>query len=158
MEVIKPWSKEEDEKLKELWPIRSSYQLMEVFGRSRNSIIARANRLGMKKGVSKKDRKNKPKPVKYAHRIVFAKDPAYSFKSVRMPPMKPSQAIKSEPFLGVHLLDIKHNQCRYMHDSQTLTFCGHTVFGGSSYCENHHKYMFAGRVSLDEKEQKYFAK
>lgn len=158
MEVKNFWSKEDDEKLRELWPIKTSYQLMDIFGRSRNSIVARANRLGMKKGVTKKERRNRPKPVKNSNRIVFAKDPAYSFKKVRMPPMKPSDEIKNEPFIGVHLLDIKRDQCRYMHDSQSLMFCGHKVANGSSYCESHHKYMFIGRISLDDREQRYFAK
>ena len=105
MEVKNFWSKEDDEKLKELWPIKTSYQLMDIFGRSRNS-----------------------------------------------------DEIKNEPFIGVHLLDIKRDQCRYMHDSQSLMFCGHKVANGSSYCESHHKYMFTGRISLDDREQRYFAK
>ena len=69
-----PWSPEEDVKLREMWPAYSSYQLAKVFNRSRMSVISRANRLGMKKGVSKRDRSNARKLGESTLKTIYVKD------------------------------------------------------------------------------------
>lgn len=141
------WSAEDDEKLKAMWMTHTSLQLINVFGRSRSAIVARAHRLGMKKGVSKKDRKRGPTKVPTL-KTLFVKDPTYAISRVKVAASKPSTEIRKEPFKGVHLTDLKRHHCRYMHESDTLMFCGHDVKPGSSYCENHHKYMFRGIPAL----------
>lgn len=153
-----PWSPEEDVKLREMWPAYSSYQLADVFNRSRMSVISRANRLGMKKGVSKRDRSTTRKMKDSTLKTIFVKDTTYSISKVKVAPAKPNKEIIKEPFLGVHIADIRHNQCRYMHESSTLMFCGHEVQNKSSYCPNHHKHMFSGEVALNKKQHRYFAR
>jgi hypothetical protein len=156
-----PWSPEEDIKLREMWPAYSSYQLATVFGRSRMAIIGRASRLGMKKGTFKRDRSNGRKTggsTLINLKTLFVKDTTYNVSRVKLPPTKPNQEIMAEPFLGVHIADIKNNQCRYMHESSTLTFCGHEVQEHSSYCPNHHKHMFTGEKALNKKHHRYFAR
>lgn len=52
--VCNKWTNEEIEKLKELFPYKSNDELVEYFnGRSKNSIINKANKLGLKKAELK---------------------------------------------------------------------------------------------------------
>jgi hypothetical protein len=153
-----PWSPEEDVKLREMWPAYSSYQLAKVFNRSRMSVISRANRLGMKKGVSKRDRSNARKLGESTLKTIYVKDRTYEISRVKLPPTKPNKAIMAEPFLGVHIADHKDNQCRYMHEASTLMFCGHQVQDRSSYCPNHHKHMYTGEIALNKRQHRYFAR
>lgn len=151
-----PWTAEEDAKLKELWIDYSSYQLAKVFGKSRMAIIGRAHRLGMKKGVSKRDRSITRKLGQSTLKTLFVKDHTFSISRVKVAPSKPNEQIVKEPFLGVHIADIKNNQCRYMHESSSLMFCGHATQKGSSYCPNHHQYMFTGEIALRPRHQRGF--
>jgi len=153
-----PWSAEEDAKLRLLWPDYSSYKLAAVFGRSRMAIIGRATRLGMKKGVSKRDRSIARKMGKSTIKSIFVKDTTYQISRVKVAPAKPSLEIMSEPFLGVHISDLKDDNCRYMHESSTLLFCGHQVQDKSPYCPNHHKHMYTGERALKKKDYRYFAR
>lgn len=153
-----PWSAEDDAKLKEMWPAYSSYQLAVVFGRSRMAIVGRANRLGMKKGFSKRDRSNARKLGESTLKTLFVKDRTYEISRVKLAPTKPNKEIAAEPFLGVQIADIKDNQCRYMNESSTLMFCGHQVQDRSSYCPNHHKHMYTGEISLNKRQHRYFAR
>lgn len=150
------WTAEEDAKLREMWPEYSSYQLAKVFGKSRMAVIGRAHRLGMKKGVSKRDRSNSRNLEKSTLKTLFVKDHTYSISRAKVAPMKPNMKIIKEPFLGVHISVINDNQCRYMHESISLTFCGHVTQKGSSYCPNHHQYMFTGEISLKPRHQRAF--
>lgn len=156
--IYPPWTPEEDAKLRELWLDYSSYQLSKVLGKTRMAIVGRANRLGMKKGYSKRDRSNARKLGQSTLKTLFVKDHTYNISRVKMAPKKPNELIVQEPFLGVHISDIKNNQCRYMHESSSLMFCGHAVQKGFSYCQNHHKYMFTGDIALKPRHQRYFYK
>lgn len=151
-----PWTDEEDQKLREMWPEYSSYQLAKVFNKSRMAVIGRAHRLGMKKGVTKRDRSKSRKLKQSTLKTLFVKDHTYSISKVKVAPTKPNEKIIKEPFLGVHIADIKNNQCRYMHESSSLTFCGHMAQKGSSYCQNHHQYMFTGEIALKPRLQRKF--
>lgn len=156
--IYPPWTPEEDAKLRELWLEKSSYQLAVVFGKSRMAVIGRAHRLGMKKGMAKRDRSNARKLNQSTLKTIFVKDTTYGISRVKVAPTKPDENIIKEPFLGVHLLDVKSNQCRYMHESSSMMFCGHTTQRGSSYCQNHHKYMFTGEVALKPRHERYYYK
>lgn len=152
------WSAEDDAKLREMWPNYTSFQLVNEFGRSRSAIVARAHRLGMKKGLSLKDRKRLAKHPARPKRLNFVKDPAYKFSKVKTSPVKASEAIKAQPFKGVKIWELQRHHCRYMHDPETLTFCGHDVVSGYSYCAHHKPYMFTGEISLTKKDQRYYGK
>jgi hypothetical protein len=153
-----PWTPEEDEKLKSLWLDYSSYQLATVFGRSRMSIISRANRMGMKKGISKRDRARGDKLRSSSLKSVFVKDRTYEISRVKLAPTKPSQIIAAEPFLGVHFSEIRNDQCRYMKEASTLVYCGHDVQKKSSYCPNHHQHMYTGERAINRRNHRYFAR
>lgn len=149
-----PWTAEEDKKLREMWLDYSSYKLATVFGKSRMAVIGRAHRLGMKKGATKRDRSKSRKLGQSTLKTLFVKDTTYNISRKKMAPTKPNEEIIKEPFLGVHIADIRNNQCRYMHESSSLMFCGHTIQKGSSYCPNHHQYMFTGDVALKPRHQR----
>lgn len=154
--VYPPWTQEEDQKLREMWPAYSSYQLAKVFNKSRMAVIGRAHRLGMKKGITKRDLSKSRKLKQSTIKTLYVKDTTYNISRVKVAPTKPNEKIIKEPFLGVHIADIKNNQCRYMHESSSLTFCGHTSQKGSSYCPNHHQYMFTGEIALKPRHQRRF--
>lgn len=154
--VYPPWTDEEDQKLREMWPAYSSYQLALVFNKSRMAVIGRAHRLGMKKGSTKRDRSKGRKLSQSTLKTIFVKDTTYGISRVKVALTKPNEQIIKEPFLGVHIADIKDKQCRYMHESSSLMFCGHATQAGSSYCPNHHQYMFTGEKALKPRHQRYF--
>lgn len=41
------------------------------------------------------------------------------------------------PPLNLKLIELEAGQCRYPYGDRAMTFCGHPVFRGSSYCEAH---------------------
>lgn len=137
------WSPEEDARLRELWPLNTSYQLAAILGRSRMAIVGRANRLGIKKGHPEWEVARAAK----ARNLLNGRSRAENF-GVRLPSKEqkdawtPSPFTDSLPFLGITLFDLEPHHCRYMKDGKSLLFCGHDKRKGSSYCEAHHAQMY----------------
>ena len=53
------WTEEKVEKLKELWGKKTASEIAQIIGNvSRNAIIGKANRLGLRREVEKKDKIN----------------------------------------------------------------------------------------------------
>lgn len=131
------WTEKNVAKLIEWWPTKSARELAQEFGTSKNAIIGKVTRLGLKKGHEQK-----------RERIVTARlgkrrDPVF-----RLPNLKPeasldaSKTVLDEPFIGIHIVDLNNTHCRYVKDSSSLLFCGHERKKGSSYCPNHHRHIF----------------
>lgn len=134
---MKIWNDDNVAKLKEWWPTRSSSELAKMFGVTRNAIIGKVTRLGLKKGHEQKRERIA------AARLGKRRDPM-----IRKPDLKiettvdASITVLEEPFIGVHIIDLNNTHCRYVKDSSSLLFCGHERKKGSSYCPNHHKHIF----------------
>lgn len=130
---------------------RSSSQIADVIGCSRNAVIGQCTRRGIptlrKSGDNARERRRKPyklpapAPTYFnfssplGHFITRPADPAV--KPEPVPPVEPDTA----PAGGVALLDLTPHQCRWpigplMKPSDR--FCGAQKDGESSYCRKHH--------------------
>lgn len=171
------WTKEEDDFLRENWMTKSASEIGLLLNKTRNSIIGRANRIGLVKNISstkkalkihlgrvgrtemKNDEVLRQKLIKKkAERLTRPKDRIYQRRISGMCEAKSPETLMDEPFIGIHLMDIKHGQCRFMKESETLMFCGHSAVEGSSYCSHHKPYLTTGREQLNGKEQRFFRK
>jgi GcrA cell cycle regulator len=47
------------------------------------------------------------------------------------------------PFLGLALVELERQHCRYPHGDAVFTFCGQPRLNGSPYCLHHHRLCFA---------------
>lgn len=149
------WTKEEDALLTKLWEKgkQSAPEIGREVGRSKNSVIGRAHRLGLgkkKSGGSRPGRKAKvvdPKPIE-PPKSPKRPGKAFVFKpsteADRKPPqyIAPTQKWAGE---GVHLLDTTHGQCRAIlgssDDARGLAICcGKRVKEGTglSFCPDHY--------------------
>jgi hypothetical protein len=108
---------------------------------SRNAVIGKARRTGIafESGNDgkylrnkKKSRKSHPVPIN----IVREKVP-----SLELPDEQPKQA----DFIGLTILEVKSDQCKYPHGEKIpYLFCGAPVWGESSYCAHHHRICNTG--------------
>ena len=156
--VVNQWTKEQDEILRELWPTHSATQLMPKLNKSRNAIIARANRLRMKKGHAYKNAPVSPlTPRTPRRRPIRITPPKTRRLRHRIAPTPPSTAVMDEPFMGVHLLDIGSEQCRFMKEPETLMFCGHPTVEGTSWCAHHKPHLLTGIPQMNKKDSRYYA-
>lgn len=112
----------------------SASQIAARFGVSRNAIIGKMHRLGLR-GMRKPNRhpaaSTKPRPALQPQQhgaAALAPEPL---------PADDEQLLRD--FLGIKLLDLAPAQCRYpAGDRVPYLFCGQPVQDGSSYCSGHH--------------------
>lgn len=155
------WTEQEERFLRENYRTHPARVLAEVLGRTRNSVIGRANRLGLssERGDALRSaykarfmERKMPKIVPdeptndsdYLSRNLIAitahrgfedkrKKPVYTYKDKEDP-------VVSLNGVGVSLWDISSSQCRWVvGDPKNITFCGHGKEAGSSYCLAHTK-------------------
>lgn len=124
--VLIEWTPEQDDILRLHYRKTSATELAKRFGKTRNAVIGRANRLGLclpyreKSGFPVKIRFRPPKVIK---------------------PVRPPK-IKVIPLngVGVKIWELEQNHCRWVAgEPQDLLFCGHDKEAGSSYCPTHTK-------------------
>ena len=108
-------------------------------GKSRNSIIGLANRRGWVNPTPMRNKTTK--------RQKTVRAPDFHFrKSVPLQPIEPRVVEVPEPeFLGLSLLDLKANSCRYPRGGDKLGekvfFCGQPCKGGS-WCRYHQTIVY----------------
>ena len=133
---ITPWTTERITKLKEICTQGSMQWVAETLSRetghkfTRNGIIGKMNRLGLK---------GQPAP-KYRPKAKPALKPAPLMRP--QPPMTiipQRQAISPLSFLYLTIMELEAEQCRYPQGDDPVLYCGQAQQEGSSYCAFHHR-------------------
>jgi hypothetical protein len=140
------WSKEDDDKLRELFAGTPYSRLAQIFGRSRSAISGRVRRLGLVK--SKHLVRTEGRKVVAPPKSNTARDRAVAY--VRVPPRPPYYAPEDQVRVRSYaasewqpitetmlkLIDLKEHHCRRPIDTcEGVLFCGKTIdqrYG--SYC------------------------
>lgn len=102
------------------------------FKRSKGSVIGHAFRNGLANVMRRMPRHAAPKKIA-SGAALFVKIKA-TRPAVGVPPTPPAAG----DFLGLTILDLQSDSCRYPHGEPTL-FCGQPQREGSAYCDHHHK-------------------
>jgi len=124
-----PWLDEEDEVLRREWRNMSGTQIGRLIGRTKNAVIGRAHRLGLRKLAPQV----KLLPVEHP-----AAEPAEPAK-----PAEPARQARGRRWMP--LLELRSRDCRWPDQVRDLSakatrFCGAPAIPGSSYCGQHHRH------------------
>ncbi len=117
-------------------------RLTEKFGVtfSRSAVIARAIRLGLK---------SKDRNIRLINSAV---------RPERAAPKKPDtemlRCVEIEP-RHLSLIDLEKGDCRYPYGDGPMTFCGHPIKEGSSYCVPHHHMCWVRPIATLPKARVY---
>lgn len=141
--ITRLWTGYEDMVLKEKWAdgVRCSLIAAEL-GRTKNSIIGRAGRLGLpprQAGWPRTDNNTKKKPIVDRRHPVEKRRMLHLMELEAVPEVAPMAP--GEPIDGTPLLELSENQCRWPVNEPTkgevYLFCKASKVGESSYCACH---------------------
>lgn len=157
------WTAEEDQVLKTHHARGTSMRKIgDMLNRTRNSVIGRANRLGLKSlplrlrarsakhkaAVAKataKFRAATPQKYRRLSAIDLARLRAEADRMTRPTAWRKhlsADRVGEPPSKQISFMDLEAMQCRYdssMTNPQLSGFCGHTTKDRSAYCEYHHR-------------------
>lgn len=134
------WTAEQTEELKRLYGEGLSCSaIAAVMGKSRNAVIGRAHRIGLeRRGAGKRaeievgDRRGSKSPPREKTNT------PPRVRTIRPPQEQITERVAAVEPLHIGLLDLESHHCRYPYgDTPNITFCGHQVFAGFSYCAPH---------------------
>jgi len=130
------WTPDQDDVLRNLRAEGCSYGVIAIdLDKSRNACISRAKRLGVPLTVrapTEPRRLPRPRKVKMQpQNINIAPDPL---------PELPA----SSTFLGIPLLELKANDCRFPRGEGPFLFCGQPKAEGSFYCGSCQRIVYRG--------------
>lgn len=136
------WSQEDDDYVRDNYREKSAAKIAEALGRTKNSIIGRARRLGLGKpygevfGPGAKDSRKSTEGEGVDNsrepNILNRKPAARRVVKVSAPEIIPLNGV------GVKIWDLEPRHCRWViGEPKDLTFCGHDHSAGSAYCDGH---------------------
>ena len=132
-----PWTPEVKRQFEQLiykgW---NSYKIAEALGVTRNAVMGRAHRLGVRVGVQGQKPDSVPKKPKVIHR---GKQAFYQPSSPNKP-LPPELKVMTK---GVHILNNKGGCACIIGDPRKGIQCGEPIVKGS-YCEVHALRIYAG--------------
>lgn len=143
------WTEEEDKMIKENYRLIPTREIAVLLGRTRNSVIGRAGRIGLGKPYKEVFFK-KEKTEKVSHRKTD--NPLYIRKDTgiiasHLPPAKrkayPELNDNIVPLngVGIKIWDLESANCRWVvGDPKDITYCGHKAKINSAYCPDHHNW------------------
>lgn len=144
------WTRDRLDELRRLMALGwSSGKIGEAMGVSRNAVIGKGSRLGLRFGdVSGQDRQRivakggRQKPKFFGRESKFESRPAPPPKGKSLPPQltdgEVARLAAIPDTVGVaSLLDLEDHHCRYPVGEPTRGFCGQTQVGGLPYCPKH---------------------
>lgn len=131
------WTPEDEEALKTLWneAKKTANEIAGIMGKSRNSIIGKARRMGLSARTSP----IKIKPGNRAGR-----------------PKKDAAARRRAAIVGdnVHFLDLGKGQCRFPmwgnDEAPSHIYCGCDTEGHSNYCPDHKRLVIRKTISAED--------
>jgi hypothetical protein len=154
------WTDEETDFLRKNYRSVAAKSLADSLGKSRNAIIGRANRIGLSLPYAdayqdirlRKMEKKLPKIVpdhptsadEYMSRNLLAipKQRSVHLQRRKSPIIQDAvvdDVVKPLNGVGVSLWDAKSSHCRWIiGDPKAMTFCGHEIQKGTSYCPTHY--------------------
>lgn len=164
------WTDAEVETLKTMWNKGHSAGEIteEIPGVTRNSVIGKAYRLGLRehvnapklnKTISVKAKTEQPvKKLVRDRRVKISKPDPVKVAEVRKIAER-AQALPAPAPLNFTLLELNHDDCRWpvSGEGAKMLFCGHNVEDGKSYCPCHVR-MSVGRGTESERKAVYIGK
>lgn len=144
------WSTEDDAKLKKwflegLTASQMSARLAD--DRSRNAVIGRLSRLGLKRG-GKYQRDNKQAPAKRVPPRV-ARQPVLRPVHAPEPFVPENRIVRPANAKRITVENLEKHHCRFIHgdpvSDQDWTFCGEEVVPGQAWCSVHHHVAYPPR-------------
>lgn len=148
--ITRLWTNSEDTILKEKWleGVRCSLIAAEL-GRSKNSIIGRAGRLGLpprQAGWPRIDTNKKNKPTTDRRHPVEKRRMIHLMELEAAPEIAPVAPVA--PIDGTPLLELSESQCRWPVNTpakdEVYLFCKARKVGGLSYCACHATVAWGG--------------
>jgi hypothetical protein len=136
-----PWSEEELERLRALYPTHSASAIAAELGRPFNSVRSKAQKLGLTRDGPPAVTGN-PQP---RQAMVAAKPKSLSAAAA----VDSISAPNGRPFCAaVSLLEHHAGQCRWLvSDVWPALYCGAPVVNKSSWCQHHFGRVFTGRTA-----------
>ena len=135
------WTDERVDLLKELWGagLPASQIAKKLTGVSRSAVIGKAHRLGLsEKSIARRPEKvqRRTRPQKPPPPLCFGA-PRDAYQK-HQPNAGMKSLIRDWPRqVGVSIMDLKFNSCRYPYNGDEVTYCGCDSVPGTSWCEEH---------------------
>lgn len=126
----------------------SGGEIMKAMGApSRNSVIGKANRLGLRFKNTKKVAIPKPSPPVLVAKVTVPKSVPLESDYIAMDPVDPVEAVEPPRAGLVAIMDLRIYHCRWPHDEGVSTlYCGRvTTKIGAPYCVEHNIRAHAGK-------------
>ena len=149
----KDWTEPEMALLREKWGTIRAKAIGDMLGRTKNSVISRAHRLGLPCYGRKLQTLEHSVRKRVATQAKLKKN--NSFFEVKNPKIKDVAPIEGpgvpdmgrkkeiEPIngVGVKFINLERHHCRWVTDDD-VHFCGHNVKEGQSYCQDHYSVVY----------------
>lgn len=133
MRLAVPFTKDQDDFLREHYNKKPAWWIAEQLGRTKNSVIGRAQRIGCSGSLPRRTdlvvRVPKPDAPKKV-RISAAGTDRRRMVKTRF------RSLDNMPFVGLAVVDLRTEQCRFIVSEMPYLFCDGDIERGS-YCEHH---------------------
>lgn len=155
LEDIMAWTEEMIDGLKQMWKEGlTTNEIAKRLGVSKNSIVGKVHRLALKA---------RPSPIKKKEEVVATKTTVVKEETVKKAP----KAVKTEPVATVtvaktptkkkdsclKLTELDNHTCRWPigdPKDDNFCFCGKTIRGGQTYCEEHAAIAYVKPIKKDK--------